>query len=70
MISKINIELGQLQHTLFMPLWARSIETKKDKPLLIDSKAVEIIESVDYDFSGFNKLEEINLLSWISRCRK
>lgn len=53
-----------------MPLWARAKETKKDTPLLIDSKAVEIIESISYDFGAFNNLEEINLISWISRCRK
>ena len=71
MSNKISIELGPLQRTLFLPLWARARETKKEMPLLIDSKAVEIIESVDYDFSTLNKsLEEINLISWISRCRK
>jgi O-methyltransferase involved in polyketide biosynthesis len=70
MTTKIKVELGPLQHTLFMPLWARAKETKKDTPLLIDSKAVEIIESISYDFGAFNNLEEINLISWISRCRK
>lgn len=71
MSKKIKIELGPLQQTLFFPLWARANETKKEKPLLIDTKAVEIIESIDYDFSNFNKnLVEINIVSWISRCRK
>jgi len=71
MSTKIKVELGPLQRTLFMPLWARAKETKKEMPLLIDSKAVEIIESIDYDFSTLdNNLEEINIISWISRCRK
>jgi O-methyltransferase involved in polyketide biosynthesis len=71
MSNKISVELGPLQLTLFMPLWARAKETKKEMPLLIDSKAVEIIELIDYNFSTLNKsLEEINLISWISRCRK
>ena len=71
MSGKIKVELGPLQQTLFMPLWARAMETQKETPLLIDSKAVGIIESVDYDFSLFNKnLKEINIISWISRCRK
>jgi len=71
MSTKIKVELGPLQRTLFMPLWARAKETKKEIPLLIDTKAVEIIESIDYDFSSLNKnLEEINIISWISRCRK
>lgn len=71
MPGKISVELGPLQRTLFLPLWARAKETKKEIPLLIDSKAVEIIDAVDYDFSTLNKsLEEINLVSWISRCKK
>jgi O-methyltransferase involved in polyketide biosynthesis len=70
MTTMIEVKLGNLQHTLFMPLWARAQESKKNAPVLIDNKAVEIIESVDYDFKAFNNLEEINLISWISRCRK
>jgi len=71
MSGKISVKLGPLQRTLIMPLWARAEETKKETPLLFDSKAVEIIKSVDYDFSTLRKvLEEINLVSWISRCRK
>ena len=39
--------------------------------MLIDCKAAEIVESVNYDFSALNRsLDEINLVSWISRCRK
>lgn len=70
MTNKISIALSPLQQTLFMPLWARAIETKKEIPLLTDNRAVGIIESIDYDFETFNDLEEINLISWISRCRK
>jgi O-methyltransferase involved in polyketide biosynthesis len=71
MSDKISVELGPLQSTLFMPLWARAKETKKEIPLLIDCKAVEMIESVDYDFSTLSRnLDEINIVSWISRCRK
>jgi len=51
MKSKIKVELGNVQRTLFMPVWARAVETKKDNPVLIDKTAVEIIESVDFDFT-------------------
>jgi O-methyltransferase involved in polyketide biosynthesis len=70
MTAKIKVNLGPLQNTMFMPLWARAQETKKETPVLIDSKAVEIIDSIDYNFESFKNLEEINLISWISRCRK
>jgi O-methyltransferase involved in polyketide biosynthesis len=43
--------LGNVQMTLFMPVWARAVETKKVNPVLVDKTAVEIIESVDFDFS-------------------
>jgi O-methyltransferase involved in polyketide biosynthesis len=70
MTIKKEVKLGPFQHTLFLPLWARANETKKENPLLIDSKAVEIIESAGFDFAANNKLEKIKLISWISRCRK
>jgi O-methyltransferase involved in polyketide biosynthesis len=68
MTEKIAIDLGNVQKTLFLPLWGRAIETKKEKPMLVDPKAVEIIEKVDFDFS--NLAENINPLSqfaWIRR---
>lgn len=33
MNNKIKIELGPIQKTLYMPLWARAFETKKKNPL-------------------------------------
>ena len=71
MSGKIKVDLSPLQQTLFLPLWARAMETQKETPLLIDNKAAEIIESVNFDFSTLNNgLQEINIISWISRCRK
>jgi O-methyltransferase involved in polyketide biosynthesis len=68
-MNKIKIELGNIQSTLLMPLWARVMETQKDEPLLVDRKAVEIIKSVDYDFTPMvQTIEEISIISWISRC--
>ena len=68
-MEKIKIELGHIQKTLFMPVWARAIETKKDKPILTDAMAAQIIDTVDYDFSLMaNNLKEINQIAWIARC--
>ncbi|HEX3013659.1 MAG TPA: class I SAM-dependent methyltransferase, partial [Methanobacterium sp.] len=36
-------------------LWARSAETKHEKPIIIDKKAVEIVNKIEYDFSKFDK---------------
>jgi O-methyltransferase involved in polyketide biosynthesis len=71
MDTKIKVELGDLQKTLFMPLWARAIETQKEIPVLIDDAAVKIIKSVDFDFSVMTQnVPEISRLSWIARCKR
>lgn len=48
--DKIAIELGSVQKTLLLPLWGRAVETRKQKPLLIDDAAVEIIDKIDMIF--------------------
>jgi len=48
-IFKIN--LGTVQETLMIPLWARAEETKKDHPIINDTYAKDIIAKIDYDFS-------------------
>ncbi len=68
---KIKVELGDIQRTLFMPVWARAIETRKKNPVLFDKSALEIIESVDFDFEIMdNNIPEISQISWIARCKR
>ena len=65
---KLAVDLGGVQKTLLLPLWGRAVETCKQKPLLVDSAAAQIIEKIDYDFSTMtNSLSEITRLSWIVR---
>ena len=69
MKAKIKVELGDFQKTLFMPVWARAVESKKENPVLIDLTALEIIDTVDFDFSQMShNLKEINQIAWIARC--
>jgi O-methyltransferase involved in polyketide biosynthesis len=71
MKTKIKVDLGEIQKTLFMPVWARAAETRKKIPVLTDSTAVEIIESVDFDFTQMtSNLREINQVAWIARCKR
>ncbi len=49
--QNIKIDLGPVQETLMLPLWARAQETKKDNPIVYDTYAKNIVESIDYDFS-------------------
>ena len=47
----MKIDLGSVQETLMLPLWARARETDKDNPVVRDPFAKDIVEKVDYDFS-------------------
>ena len=47
----IKIDLGTVQETLMLPLWARARETEKDNPVVCDTYARNIVERIDYDFS-------------------
>ncbi len=69
MTEKIDIHnLGQVQKTLFLPLWGRAVESKKPKPMLVDETAVRIIERVDFDFSPMiQNIDAITHIAWIMR---
>ena len=68
MPDKISVELGAVQKTLFLPLWGRAFESKKEKPLLRDQTALEIIEKVDYDFASITRnISELSQVAWIMR---
>ena len=68
MTNKININLGDVQKTLFLPLWGRAVESKKRNPLLIDEIAIKIFKEVNYDFSQMTQnLDELTQIAWIKR---
>ena len=49
--QNIKIDLGPVQETLMLPLWARARETEKHNPIVCDPYARNIVERIDYDFS-------------------
>ena len=53
--DKIKINLSNVEETLLIPLWARAKMSREYSSLLNDSKAIEIIEHIDYDFSTIGK---------------
>jgi O-methyltransferase involved in polyketide biosynthesis len=68
MTEKLEIDLGNVEKTLFLPLWGRAQETKKQKPLLVDETAVRIIEQVELDFSQMAlNVDDISKIGWIKR---
>ncbi|RUR85842.1 class I SAM-dependent methyltransferase [Chlorogloeopsis fritschii PCC 9212] len=50
---KNKIDLGVIQETLLIPLWARATELEQVDPILVDSKSAEIVAALDYDFEKF-----------------
>ena len=68
MSDRVNINLGNVQKTLFLPLWGRAVETRKRSPLLVDETAVKIIDQVDYDFSQITQnMDDLSQIAWIKR---
>jgi O-methyltransferase involved in polyketide biosynthesis len=55
MKSVKNLQLMGAQETLFITLHAKAIDSQAKHSLLNDTKAFEILHSVDYDFSKFGK---------------
>jgi len=55
MTDKVQVRLGTVQQTLFIPLAGRARETGKKRPVLRDPKAVEIVEAVDFDTAKYGR---------------
>src|SRR5215469_10721600 len=55
MAELVKAELGAVQKTLFIPLAARARETRKRRPVLRDSKAAEILASVEFDTKKYGR---------------
>jgi O-methyltransferase involved in polyketide biosynthesis len=69
MPEKANFPFTGIQGTLLVPLWGRAYETKKKKPLLVDNKSVEIINSITYDLSKIEKIfNKTAHMGFIARC--
>jgi len=67
-MSRNNVSLGSIQETMLLPLWGRAFEMQKEHPMLVDTKAKSIIESIDYDFSTIEKnIDPLTRTAWIAR---
>jgi O-methyltransferase involved in polyketide biosynthesis len=53
--SRQLVQLGQVQESMLVPLYARAVETRRKRPILKDPKAVEMVESIDWDFQRFGQ---------------
>ena len=55
MLKIVKQNLRGVSETQLITLWARAAETKQEKPIIKDNKAIEIVNKIEYDFSRFNK---------------
>jgi len=55
MASKQAVRLGTVPETMLVPLYARAVESGRKHPILHDPKAVEMVDSIDWDFRRFNQ---------------
>lgn len=53
-MEKKHLNLDGVPETLLIPLYVKARATKEKHEKVNDQKAVEIIDSIDYDFSKFN----------------
>jgi O-methyltransferase involved in polyketide biosynthesis len=66
--NKIDINLGTVQETLLLPLWARAREAEKKTPVLLDLYAKNIIDRLGYDFTVIEQgIAEEHRLMWVIR---
>jgi len=64
----IKIDLGAVEETLVIPLWARAKDAEKRDPILNDIYAREIVAKIDYDFDKIEtRYMENHQLVWSIR---
>ncbi|KUG04000.1 hypothetical protein ASZ90_018589 [hydrocarbon metagenome] len=57
-----KISLTKEKETLFIPLFGKATESQKNNPILVDEKAIEIINHIDYDFSSLRIPDKTNTM--------
>lgn len=48
-----TVSLGEVQETLLIPLYGRAHDAQRKDSILRDSKAIELVAAIDYDFTKF-----------------
>ncbi len=57
-----KITLTEEKETLLIPLFGKAKENRKKHPLLVDKKAVEIVNQIDYNFKSLKIPEKTNMM--------
>lgn len=54
-MTRTKVNLGTVQETLLIPLWARAVEIEQPEPIIRDPKSAEIMATINYDFDKFSQ---------------
>ncbi|MGC9364747.1 MAG: class I SAM-dependent methyltransferase [Fidelibacterota bacterium] len=57
-----KVKLDREKETLLVPLYGKALESRKKHPVLYDKKAMEIVNSIDYDFDSLKIPGKTNTL--------
>lgn len=57
-----KIVLTEEKETLLVPLYGKAKESKKKTPILLDKKAVEIVNQINYNFKALKIPEKTNIM--------
>ncbi len=63
--------LSAVEETLFIPLWCRAHASTYYSSLIYDPKAIELVHSIDYDFSAIGaRLDPVIKIASVARARQ
>jgi O-methyltransferase involved in polyketide biosynthesis len=68
-MEKQKIRLTEEKETLLIPLYSKALESQRPHPILVDRKAEEILQGIEYDF-GQLKVPKKTLLTLAMRAKK
>jgi O-methyltransferase involved in polyketide biosynthesis len=51
----MKLDLSGVEETLLVPLWGRAKFSRENPSILSDTKAIELVEQLDYDFARLDK---------------
>jgi len=64
--DKVKFELSGVSASMLGPLWFRARSSEKYRSLFYDSKAIDLIAKIDFDFSPFASTADSAAVRWIS----
>ncbi len=66
--NKQSFELGHVSRTLVLPLWGRAREHRKPHPIISDTKAADIVDRLNFDFTALDTDgNKGNQIAWVAR---